>query len=272
MTTVVYDHPLSPYGQKVKIALLEKGVAFDSQLPTNLGSGEVASEFAAASPRGEVPALVDGEHSIFDSTIILEYIEDRWPDPRLLPDAPAARARSRMIEEAMDTHYEAINWGLGELTFFGRGEGDVADDLRAFAARETSAWQHWLTDLLGEHQWFEGETFGWADLSVIPYINGSSGFDLGPSPDSALGQWQQRANARASVAAVNAAAQAMAMGGSDEAAAGMAVVREMLEKGQFKREYRDHRLEWMIRGGGIKVVQDGLAQDNIRFTVPFGSD
>lgn len=60
MSVTVYDHPLSPYGQKVKIALLEKGVDFVAPLPAELGSGAVDGEFAAASPRGEVPALIDG--------------------------------------------------------------------------------------------------------------------------------------------------------------------------------------------------------------------
>ena len=267
MTVLIYDHPLSPYGQKVKIALLEKGVPFEAQLPTNLGSGEVADNFAAASPRGEVPALIDGDVTVFDSTIILEYIEDRWPEPALLPRDAAARARSRMIEETMDTHYEAINWGLGEVTYFGRGD---ADALGAFAARETAAWQAWLARQLGDRPWFEGDTFGWADLAVIPYINGSTGFGLGPAADSPLANWQARANQRASVAQVSAAAETMAMGGSEAAEAGMAVVRELLERGEFKREYRDHRLEWMVRGGALEVVRDGLERDNIRFTEPFG--
>ncbi len=70
----VYDHPLSPYGQKVKIALMEKGVAFEAPLPGNIGSGNTGGEFARVSPRGEVPALVDGDVAVFDSTIILEYI------------------------------------------------------------------------------------------------------------------------------------------------------------------------------------------------------
>jgi glutathione S-transferase/RNA polymerase-associated protein len=44
----------------------------------------------------------------------------------------------------------------------------------------------------------------------------------------------------------------------------------LIEQGLFKREYRDHRLEWMIRSGGIQVVLDGLARHNIRFTPEFG--
>ena len=42
-------------------------------------------------------------------------------------------------------------------------------------------------------------------------------------------------------------------------------VADMVEKGQFKREYRDHRLEWMIKVGGVEVVTKGLERDNIRF-------
>ena len=66
---------------------------------------------------------MDGDAAIFDSTIILEYIEDRWPPPPLLPASPAERARVRMIEEVMDTHFEAINWAMGEINWFGAGRG-----------------------------------------------------------------------------------------------------------------------------------------------------
>jgi len=71
---LLYEHPLSSYAQKVKIALREKGLAFKAETPPALGSGKAGGEFATASPRNEVPALIDGEAQIFDSTIILEYL------------------------------------------------------------------------------------------------------------------------------------------------------------------------------------------------------
>jgi glutathione S-transferase/RNA polymerase-associated protein len=49
----------------------------------------------------------------------------------------------------------------------------------------------------------------------------------------------------------------------------MGDVAELVEKGLFKREYRDHRLEWMIKAGGIEVVAKGLERDNIRFGPDF---
>ena len=55
----LYEHPLSPYAQKVKIALREKKVEFDLRTPEALGSGATSvQEFLAANPRAEVPALV----------------------------------------------------------------------------------------------------------------------------------------------------------------------------------------------------------------------
>jgi len=105
MTVTVFEHPLSPYAQKVKIALDEKGIAYSAKMPAAIGTGQIDAEFLKANPRGEVPALIDGDVAIFDSTIILEYIEDKWPTPALLPKDPAARARARTIEEVMDTAF-----------------------------------------------------------------------------------------------------------------------------------------------------------------------
>src|SRR5262245_38448179 len=96
---LLYDHPLSPYAQKCRIAMREKGIAFEARLPAAIGSGTgLEPAFVTANPRAEVPALVDGDLHVFDSTVILEYIEDRWPEPPLRPVSPADRARARMLE------------------------------------------------------------------------------------------------------------------------------------------------------------------------------
>ena len=257
----LYEHPLSPYAQKCKIALYEKGVTFDLKMPTAIGTGQVDAEFLKANPRAEVPALIDDGFAIFDSTVILEYIEDKFPAPPLLPRDLKARATARMIEDAMDTHYEPINWGLGELRWFKRADGEQARVIEARAGAQARGFFVWLERHLGERQWFGGETFGWADLSVIPYINGSAGQGIGPEHSSKLGQWQARANARPSVAKTAAAAV--------ESIKGMANVSEAVRLRLFKREYRDHRLEWMIRSGGLDVVLEGIKSETIRFSNEF---
>lgn len=258
MTPILYEHPLSPYAQKVKIALDEKGITYETKMPVAMGTGQPDREFLKSNPRGEVPSLIDGDVAVFDSTIILEYIEDKWPEPPLLPPAPDARARARMIEEVMDTSFEPINWGLGEIRWFKRVEGERARALEARASAQARGLYEWLTRQLGGAEWFGGEKFGWADLSVVPYLNGARANGIGPSESSPLGQWLLRANARPSVAKAAKAAAAVATS--------MGEVHRAIESGLFKREYRDHRLEWMIRSGGLDVVLEGMKKSNIRFS------
>jgi glutathione S-transferase len=257
----LYEHPLSPYAQKNKIALYEKGVDFELKMPTGIGSGHADGDFLAANPRAEVPALIDDGFAIFDSTIILEYIEEKFPAPALLPRDPKLRAQARMIEETMDTHYEAINWGLGELRWFKRAEGEAARAIEARAEAQTRGYFAWLERQLGDRPWFNGETFGWADLSVAPYLNTSRGFGMRPEASSKLAQWQARADARPSVQKTMAAAA--------EAIKVMTQVSAFVKSGLFKREYRDHRLEWMIRSGGLEVVLEGIKNNSIRFSHEF---
>lgn len=251
------EHPLSPYAQKVKIALAEKGVPFTLRTPDAIGSGAAPADFRAASPRGEVPVLfVDGQ-SLFDSTIILEFIEDRFPTPALLPADPLARARARMIEEVCDTHYEAINWGLSEIVYFRRAEGELAEAMLETASAQIGRLNAWLETRLGEADWFGGETFGWADLSAVPFVQGAAGFGFAPTAGSRLDAWLTRTRARPSVAAAFEAAR--------DAARAMTAVAGIVDAGLFKRQYRDHRLEWMVRSGGVDVVLKGLERGNIRF-------
>lgn len=260
MAVTLWDHPLSPYAQKVKIALREKDVAFETAVPGGIGVGGAAGDFVAANPRAEVPALIHDGFGIFDSTIILEYIEDAWPQPTLLPATPADRARVRMIEDVVDTHLEAVNWGLSELRWFRRAEGPLGESLAGKAAAQIRGYHAWLERALGDRTWFNGDTFGWGDLSVVPYINGSAGHGVPPEPGSKLADWLARANARPSVRSTTAEAAAVATSG------GMGDVAKLLEQGLFKREYRDHRLEWMVKSGGLEVVAQGMAKGNIRFS------
>ncbi|MBJ7409167.1 MAG: glutathione S-transferase family protein [Phenylobacterium sp.] len=261
----LYDHPFSPYAQKVKISLREKGLAFEAPMPGGLGAGGAQGAFVEASPRAEVPALVDGDVRIFDSTIILEYLDDAYPEPAMRPVSAAERARVRMLEEVMDTHFEAINWGLSEIRWFRRAEGEAAEALIAAARAQTDGFYAWLEKELADREWFNGEAFGWGDLSVVPYLNGSVGHGHPPPEGSKLAAWLARANARPSVAACVADIAAL-----NAAGASMTDVAELVERGLFKREYRDHRLEWMIKSGGVEVVLKGLDRGNIRFAPPFG--
>ena|SRR5438093_5032858 len=252
---VLYEHPVSPYAQKVKIALAEKGVTFESRLPDLVGGSD--AEFTALNPRREVPTLIDGDTAVFDSTIILEYAEERWPTPALLPVRPAERARVRMLEELCDTYYEAINWGVFEIRFFKRATGALADGLLERAARQVAGVNTYLDRQLGDRPWFNGAAFGWGDLSVVPHVYAAALTGNPPAAGSRLAAWFERVQQRPSVAETFKAVT--------EALPGFEMIPQLVASGHFKREYRDHRLEWMIRSGGEAIVRDGMAKGNIRF-------
>jgi glutathione S-transferase len=254
----LYEHPLSAYAMKTKMALLEKGLEFKAILPDGLANGTAAGAFVAASPRAEIPALIDGDVQVFDSTIILEYLEDKWPTPPLLPKTPAARARVRMIEDVMDGFYEPNNWGIMEVTRFKRASGALADRLVGFAKSNIDQLQHWLDEQLGDAQWFNGEQFGWGDIACAPYINRSAAAGYTPPAGSKLQAWLARVNQRPSVAKVVEQMQ--------QVIANLPDFPTLLAQGKIKRQYRDHRLEWMIAGGGLSVVQEGIERGTVRFS------
>ncbi len=214
-------------------------------------------------PRMEIPVLIDGDTRIFESTVIMEYIEERWPEPPLLPSDPGRRAFARITEDVCDTQYEAINWGFGEVLWFRRATGALADRLRAEALQQTRTVQAWLAERLAGKAWFGGDTFGWADAAAAPMVNRSVHYGMGPQPGSALAHWHLRVSQRPSVAATFAE--------FDAAAARMKDMADAYVGGARRREYRDHRLEWMIKSGGVEVVLAGIRDGNVRFAWPDAS-
>ena len=254
----LYEHPLSAYAMKVKMALLEKKLEFKAMIPDGMANGTAGGEFVDANPRAEVPTLIDDDVKVFDSTVILEYLEDKWPTPALLPKTPAERARVRMIEDVMDSVYEPNNWGIMEVTRFKRASGPLAEKLVAFAKGNLEQLQAWLGGQLGDRTWFNGDAFGWGDIAVAPYLNRSAAAGFAPAKGSKLEAWLNRANQRESVAKV--------IDQMKQVIANLPDFPTLLAEGKIKRQYRDHRLEWMIRGGGISIVQEGIEKSTVRFS------
>ena len=92
----------------------------------------------------------------------------------------------------------------------------------------------------------------------MPHVQASALVGHAPPDGSRLAAWLDRVRTRPSVAAVVEAAAA-SMGGFE-------MLPQLIASGQFVREYRDHRLEWMMRSGGVEIVLDGMRKKNIRFT------
>ncbi len=109
---------LSNYHNKVRIALLEKGVQFEED-PTCSPSQK--DEWLARSPIGKVPILeLDGGRRIAESEVICEYLEDAYPQKPLLPKDPYERAKVRELITFIELHLELVGRRLYGPLFFGK--------------------------------------------------------------------------------------------------------------------------------------------------------
>lgn len=110
---ILYGSSMSPFVRKVLAFASEKGIELESR---PVGVGDTNPEFRAASPFGKMPALVDGDFGLADSSAIIHYLEALHPDPAMIPADPRARGRVIWFEEFADT----ILMGCGAKMFFNR--------------------------------------------------------------------------------------------------------------------------------------------------------
>jgi len=156
---ILYSGPLSLFTGKVRIALDEKQIAYDLEsVPfSRAGYAPKHPKVLELNPKQQVPVLVDGDVAIYDSTIILEYLEDTHPAPPLYPRDPGRRAVCRVAEAAADEILFPHVLELIREVFYkpdgaGRDETSVAEARSGIAAHYGG-----LERRLGEQPFLCGE-------------------------------------------------------------------------------------------------------------------
>lgn len=89
----LFSDPSSQYSHRVRIVLAEKGVTVDIE---DIDADNVTQEILEANPYGTLPTLVDRDLALYESKVVMEYLDERFPHPPLLPVYPVARAQSRL--------------------------------------------------------------------------------------------------------------------------------------------------------------------------------
>jgi glutathione S-transferase len=112
----LHGSPISNYHNKVKLALLEKGVPFEEKV---IAFRDKTPEMLALSPLGKIPFVTDGDRCLCESQVILEYLEATHPAPALLPSDPYAAAKVRELVTFLDWHLEMAARQLYPSAFFG---------------------------------------------------------------------------------------------------------------------------------------------------------
>jgi len=251
----LFDNILSPYAFKVRVALYEKGAAFEKREIRSHGQRE---ELLRLNPRGEVPALRDGDVVVYDSAIICDYLDDRLPTPLLLPDDAAARARCRRIALLADGPLDACVFVLALAKVF----KPALAESHPQAVREATALlerHHASLDAeLEGGDYFVG-SFSRADVAVIPHVTLAAfmGFGVDAARNPRLARWFARMSERPSVQ--RASEEAIAEYEASQKAAEPFFATDRIH-------WRDHRVEAAIRVGLGPWLLDELAADRAFFS------
>jgi len=193
----LFDNVLSPFAFKVRLALYEKGAAFEKH---EIRSHAQREELLRLNPRGEVPALRDGDHVVYDSAVICEYLDERLPAPSLLPDDPASRARCRALALVADTQLDACVFVLAVGKIFKPALAESHPDALREAAALLDRHHASLERELGDRDYFLG-AFTRADAAIVPHVAMASfiGFGVDAERHPRLATWLARMNERPSV-------------------------------------------------------------------------
>ena len=193
----LYDFKSSPNCQRVKVVLGEKKLAYET-IPVDLRNKEQKTpEFLKLSPYGKVPALADGDTVLYESCVINEYLDEKYPDPPLMPSDFAKRAKVRILIDYGLAHLDGPYQKLRlELMKDAQGQNQ---EVIASAKNELKKLLERFENEIGEQPYLTGD-FSLVDAALIPRFIRLEGFGVLPDPAlPRLGKYLQRMKERPSV-------------------------------------------------------------------------
>jgi maleylacetoacetate isomerase len=184
----LYTYYRSTAAFRVRIALNVKGLAYESISKHLRNAEHRAQEFLQVNPQGLIPALDDGGQLISQSLAIVEYLDEKYPQPPLLPAEPVARARVRSMALAVACDMHPLN-NLRVLNFLRKPLG--IDE----TAVTTTWYQHWIAEgfrgleeearrASGDGRHMFGTQLTLADVFIVPQMYNATRFkcDIAPYP------------------------------------------------------------------------------------------
>jgi glutathione S-transferase len=194
----LYHSVNSVCAQKVRVALAEKGLEYREHLMTLRGD-QFAPEYMKLNPNAVVPTLVHDGRPVVESSVILYYIDEAFPEPPLMPQDPRRRAAVRMFNKLIDEYVHNSCTILTFATAFrswfaGLSGEEIETRLAKSPSRQRTEYKRdvalhgldskYVRDAVGYHEkllrmmdealaqgaWLAGERFSLADAAVIPYI------------------------------------------------------------------------------------------------------
>ena len=158
---IFYSDGNDHYSQRVRLVLAEKGVAVEI---IDVEPGNLPEDLAGLNPYNSLPTLVDRDLALYESTVIMEYLDERFPHPPLLPVYPVARAQSRLyvhrIQKDLCGYVDNIVAGRSKETVIDRSRKELKESLMAIVPIFS----------FSEKPYFMSEEFTLVDCCVAPIL------------------------------------------------------------------------------------------------------
>jgi RNA polymerase-associated protein len=154
----LFSDPCSQYSHRVRIVLAEKGVTVDIE---DIDSDSVTEEILEANPYGTLPTLVDRDLALYESKVVMEYLDERFPHPPLLPVYPVARAQSRLW-----VHRIEKDWCTLIDSIIANPEAKKTEAMRKEFKESLIS----ISDIFVEMPYFMSEEFTLVDCCLAPML------------------------------------------------------------------------------------------------------
>lgn len=154
----LYSGDLDPYSHQVRIVLAEKAVTVDI---VNVDRNNPPEDLIHLNPYNTVPTLVDRDLVLYQPNIIMEYLDERFPHPPLLPVYPVARAKSRLMIHRIDQ-----DWYVLMMKILADGDKKEVDNARKELTESLLS----LAPVFGNMPYFLSEEFTLVDCCLAPLL------------------------------------------------------------------------------------------------------
>ncbi len=128
--TMLFSDPADHYSHRVRMVLAEKGISVDT---VDVKPSAVPEELYEINPYGSLPTLLDRDLVLYNSSVIMEYLDERFPHPPLLPVYPIARGRSRLllfrVEHDWASKVDLLKAGKGRKTVLARTHAELRESI-----------------------------------------------------------------------------------------------------------------------------------------------
>lgn len=180
---IFYSDGNDHYSQRVRLVLAEKGVAVEI---IDVEPGSMPEDLAGLNPYNSLPTLVDRDLVLYESQVIMEYLDERFPHPPLLPVYPVARAQSRLFVYRIQR-----DWcGYVDTIVAGRSKDTVIDRARKELRESLVA----ISPIFSEKPFFMSDEFTLVDCCVAPILwrLPALGIDLSAKQAKAINEYMER--------------------------------------------------------------------------------